>query len=261
MANNYVVKDATGTNIVIESSEDTPGIQTPIHHIKTFPTDPFGASADAAVITDTGGTLSGKLRGLIKWAFERMPAALGQTTKANSLPVVLASDSDGMSIGASENFLGFTGKKVVAKTSTPTITASSAYTLGDCIGGLISITTLARVAAGSGKVLSAILADKAAQNVAIQLLLFDANPTSSTFTDKSAAVLDPSDLSKLVGSVLFSDFISVGTRSFCQVKADVDFALPSGTTMYAALVLQGAHGVPTYATTSDVIVKLFVEQD
>lgn len=52
----------------------------------------LGAAADEAVVTDTTGTLSGKLRGLVKWAFERMPAALGQTTKTASLPVVLPSD-------------------------------------------------------------------------------------------------------------------------------------------------------------------------
>jgi len=51
-----------------------------------------GAVADVAVVADAAGTLSGKLRGLIKWAFERMPASLGSKTSANSLPVVIASD-------------------------------------------------------------------------------------------------------------------------------------------------------------------------
>jgi hypothetical protein len=59
-----------------------------------------GAIADAAVTTDTTGTLSGKLRGLVKWAYERMPAALGMGTMAQSLPVVLPSDmTDGTYIG------------------------------------------------------------------------------------------------------------------------------------------------------------------
>lgn len=57
-----------------------------------------GANADAAVVTDTTGTLSGKLRGLVKWAFERMPAALGQATMANSLPVTLASNQSAISV-------------------------------------------------------------------------------------------------------------------------------------------------------------------
>lgn len=51
-----------------------------------------GALADAAVITDTTGTISGKLRGLVKWAFERMPASLGQKSMAASLPVTTATD-------------------------------------------------------------------------------------------------------------------------------------------------------------------------
>ena len=57
-----------------------------------------GATADAAVVTDTVGTLSGKLRGLIKWAFERMPASLGQKAMAASLPVVVASDQSAVPV-------------------------------------------------------------------------------------------------------------------------------------------------------------------
>lgn len=51
-----------------------------------------GNTGDAAVITDTTGTISGKLRGLVKWAFERMPASLGQKPMATSFPIVVASD-------------------------------------------------------------------------------------------------------------------------------------------------------------------------
>lgn len=57
-----------------------------------------GTTTDAAITTDAGGTSSGKLRGLVKWAFERMPSSLGQKTKANSFPVVLASDQDAVSV-------------------------------------------------------------------------------------------------------------------------------------------------------------------
>ena len=57
-----------------------------------------GNTTDAAVITDTTGTVSGKLRGLVKWAFERMPASLGQKVKTASLPVVLASDQDALAV-------------------------------------------------------------------------------------------------------------------------------------------------------------------
>ena len=54
----------------------------------------LGAPTDAAVVTDAVGTLSGKLRGIVKILAERFPASLGQKAKAASLPVTLASDED-----------------------------------------------------------------------------------------------------------------------------------------------------------------------
>jgi hypothetical protein len=51
-----------------------------------------GALADAAVTGDNSGSASAKLRGLNKWAYERMPAALGQAAMAASLPVTIASN-------------------------------------------------------------------------------------------------------------------------------------------------------------------------
>lgn len=57
-----------------------------------------GSTTDAAVITDTTGTVSGKLRGLVKHAYERMPAALGQTTMAASLPVTLANNQSALPV-------------------------------------------------------------------------------------------------------------------------------------------------------------------
>lgn len=59
-----------------------------------------GATTNAAVVTDTTGTVSGKLRGLVKWAFERMPTSLGQKTMAASFPVVVASDQSTIPISA-----------------------------------------------------------------------------------------------------------------------------------------------------------------
>ncbi len=57
-----------------------------------------GATADSAVTSDTTGTVSGKLRGLIKWAYERMPASLGQKTMANSLAVAIASNQSSIPV-------------------------------------------------------------------------------------------------------------------------------------------------------------------
>ena len=53
----------------------------------------LGSTTDAAVTTDANGTISGKLRGLVKWTAERMPTSLGQKSITDSLSVVLASAS------------------------------------------------------------------------------------------------------------------------------------------------------------------------
>jgi len=60
-----------------------------------------GTLADAAVITDAAGTVSGKLRGLVKWAYERMPTSLGQKAMAASFPVVIASDQSAVPVSGS----------------------------------------------------------------------------------------------------------------------------------------------------------------
>ena len=60
-----------------------------------------GNTSDAAVETDTTGTVSGKLRGLVKLAvnfLSRFPAALGQGTMAQSTPVAIASNQSAVTV-------------------------------------------------------------------------------------------------------------------------------------------------------------------
>ena len=105
MANNFDVKDAAGVTRTFKST-DNGGVHTPSHDVASLPADPFGANADSAVITDAAGSISGKLRGLVKWAFERMPASLGQKLMAASLPVVLASNHSAVPISAAVTVSG-----------------------------------------------------------------------------------------------------------------------------------------------------------
>lgn len=67
-----------------------------------------GSTTDAASTSDAGATLSSKLRGLVKWAYERMPSSLGQKLMAASFPVALASDQSPIDVSGSEISLSFT---------------------------------------------------------------------------------------------------------------------------------------------------------
>lgn len=82
-----------GTDLI--SGDATNGLDVDVTRLASVD---IGALADAAVVTDTTGSLSGKLRGLVKWAFERMPASLGQKAKTASFPVVIASDQDALAV-------------------------------------------------------------------------------------------------------------------------------------------------------------------
>lgn len=133
-----------------------------------------GATTDAAVVTDTTGTVSGKLRGLVKWAFERMPASLGQKVMALSFPVTLASDQSALAItaaalplpaGAATEAtlatraadatltarLGTLGQKAMAA-STPVVVASDQSNLPVAPANVVSTANSTTAALGAGAV-------------------------------------------------------------------------------------------------------------
>ena len=108
MANNFAVLDGAGASKTIKTT-DNAGVHTPHHNVDAIAAGAsadIGAVADSAVITDTTGSLSGKLRGVVKWAFERMPTALGQTTMSASLPVAIASNQTGIPLSAGNAMIG-----------------------------------------------------------------------------------------------------------------------------------------------------------
>lgn len=127
-----------------------------------------GAVADAAVITDTTGTISGKLRGMVKWAFERMPASLGQKAMTASLPVVLSSDQSAVPV-----------KSVVTQVEvTPTLTVHSGYAINDHVGTsgtAMEFANLTTVSGGAIRLEAARLLDLAMYSATFELWLFTYN--------------------------------------------------------------------------------------
>jgi len=114
----------------------------------------------------------------------------GQATAANSIPAVLASDLAGV---GSRNF-------VVKGTIN---NGQSTYTVPSnpvCVGGLITVAT----GLPANTVLTGVtLRIKCLQSnltslPTTQIKFFDANPSSSTFTDNTAQSLNSADLAKLI---------------------------------------------------------------
>ncbi|MCB8942535.1 MAG: hypothetical protein H6658_02045 [Ardenticatenaceae bacterium] len=184
-----------------------------------------GAVSDAAVTTDTTGTLSGKLRGLVKWAYERMPASLGQKSKANSFPVTLASDQGAVPVAIAAN------KITVTKKSGATIAASaSTYTSGDVFGGLITLSDVLDSTTFFGRIKKITIQALESTTVdEIDVIIFDSNPSTSTLNDSQGIDIADADDEKVIAVVQF---------------AATDFAPSAGNNKYATkeldLLVQGA---------------------
>jgi hypothetical protein len=131
------------------------------------------------------------------------------------------------------------------------VTASSAYVSGNAVGGLITLAGINRGTGLSILVQSVLVTSKSAQTNPMDLLLFNANPTGSTCTDKTAVSIVAADAGKLVGVAHVTDWTSGGTASIGQMQQPpMGIAVPA-TTLYACLVTRGT---PTWTSTSDVSV-------
>lgn len=146
---------------------------------------------------------------------------------------------------------------------TPTID-TSAYITGDQVGGIMTFTGALR-GTNAGYVVSAMISDKSAQTTDIELWLWSASP-SGTFTDQAASDPLDADISvKFLGVVKFSS-TEIYSASDNGVKYKGNLLLPvqgfsSDTISYNIYGTLVSRGAPTFASTSDLTVKLGISQD
>lgn len=138
-----------------------------------------------------------------------------------------------------------------------TVSTSPAYSTNDNIGGKLTMTGLVG-GTGQGLLQQVELVDQAAQNSAIDIYFFNADPSNTTFTDNGAMDIADADMAKIIGvvSIAAADYKAGADNSFAIVKG-VNLLIPSlSRIVYGALV---SRGTPTYVATTDLALKLFVE--
>jgi len=165
-----------------------------------------------------------------------------------------------------ENHVGEVGSNQIAVQVALTGSTSPAYSSGDAIGGLMTIANAARVsgslgASGTGGILQNIaINSKSVQSAAMEVWIFNANPSGSTCTDNAAFVLATADFDKVIGVAAVpstaannSGWFSGGTGSVGQANNQaMAYDLSSATSLFACLVVRGT---PTLAATTDISVK------
>ena len=146
-------------------------------------------------------------------------------------------------------------------TISPTVTGSTspAYSAGDNVGGKLTLPDCVALDRPYGEIVSVVLASDSVQTIPFDLFLFHSDPSGSTFTDNAAQDIVVADLSKSFGVIHLNDISSLSGASIHQAVniVPVEFRIPSGTSLYAALVARGAM---TLAATSDLKLNVFIRQ-
>jgi hypothetical protein len=168
----------------------------------------------------------------------------------------------GGAIGAGESHIGSVGGHTTQIAPTVTVSTSPAYSAGDCVGGKLTLSSIMRTGGpGTALLQSLFLMDTSNQKAALELLIFNANPSASTFTDNSAISLHANDIGKIIRriSIAASDYVTIDSKAFVDLSPGARvLKAASGVDLYAALV---AVGTPTYAATTALTLRLGVLQD
>lgn len=152
------------------------------------------------------------------------------------------------------------------KTVAPTI-VPAAYGAGDVVGTPVEITKALISTGGQAMLRSLVVIDKADQKAHLDLYFFDSQPASSVGADNAAFAPTDADMTKCLGRINIpqASYLSAGSNAE-QTLRDLNLMLqaaPSrasgqaGDSLWMVVV---ARGTPTYASASDLQIRLGLEQ-
>lgn len=142
---------------------------------------------------------------------------------------------------------------------TPTID-TSAYTTGDLIGTKLTLAGSGNESLGSGFIESVEITDLDKETVDIDVVIFDADPSGTTFTDNAAFDPADADLVNIVCVIPVTshfDFNDNGVSIVKNVGCPYKLAVGS-TSLYAALVSRAS---VTYTSAADLKLRVGIKQD
>lgn len=148
--------------------------------------------------------------------------------------------------------------------STPTV-QNAAYSSGNAIGGLQTIAFFRTIQQPTGILNNISVASKGGSTTAMTLYIFEANPTGSTCTDKSAFALAAADVAKLVTTipvVLTPAVVGAGaTVTFASQQLPLSVRNSETAVALNFYVCAVVGGSVTPASTTDLVFKFAGIQD
>lgn len=206
----------------------------------------LGTPADTAWVTGNG-SLVALLKGIYGKFLATQPVSLA------ALPALAA--------GTNQVGLVTSGGFTQLVQITPTVQAA-AYTTGQSIGGLITLTGLGRISGGTGLIQSITATFASGVMPNLDVVFFTGNPTASTITDKTALATATADLAKVIGVIHLTDATLLGAAAPSIVEGEqlaMPYAAGAGTSIvYAAVVTRTAI---TLGATTDMVLTIRALQD
>lgn len=161
---------------------------------------------------------------------------------------------------AGENHVGEVGGNTDQITPTLAV-ATLVYSSGNVVGGKLTLTNAMRVSGGTGILQSLLIIDNANQKAAFDILLFNADPSAGTYTDRVAFTFNVTDRAKLVRrvSVAATDYVTVGGVAIADISPGGKVLKAVATQNLFAIIV--TTGTPTYAATTDLVIRFGILRD
>lgn len=148
--------------------------------------------------------------------------------------------------------------RTMITTTTPTI-ETNAYSDGDLIGTLQTVTNATSPTVFGGIIAQVVITDKDAESTNIDVVYFDANPTGTTFTDNAPFDVADADLTKIICVVSVTTHKLFADNGISEAQnVNCPFRTLGTTSIYAAFVAREA---VTYTSTSDLSLRTGIYQD
>ena len=149
--------------------------------------------------------------------------------------------------------------KVINITGATVGATATTYASGDLIGGKITLTDACLEVGSEATLVSVTIADVAKQNQPCDLVIFNADPSGTTFTDDAILDLDDSDITKVCGvtSIVADDYADFSDNSV-GTKANVGLVCEAiGTDDLFACVV--SRGTGTYSANGLSLILTFYQ--
>ena len=135
---------------------------------------------------------------------------------------------------------------------------TGAYLAGELAGGKLTFSDAGRQFVGSGRITGAQFVDIGAEAKDVQVVVFDTDPSSTTFTDQAAFDPADADLVNIVCVIDVTSHVSFNDNGISSGVPAGPCRFYNATTLYGALVIR--EGV-TYDSAAAGTVRLHVSQD